>query len=222
MRRDEVHGCAALLNVGEEFRHPGRSCGRRTSDAQNRVNGLNGPCSQVIKVEIRLLIGSFPEAREVGLVPDFEVPAAYLLATVALLNMTDESSHQAVPAHGVRVRGVTVPIEDTVLGRGERLGGETELHERLEVLRQQLAIELVDLRPVVTGFSVVDSHRSQDIVEDGVKSYISESKFIYREFELCLTIVTNQCSGKIGADRQIKVAIHRASRVADIRNDHTV
>src|SRR6267142_490128 len=105
VRRDEINTGATLPHVGQKLGDPGRSCGGRTSDPQGRIDRLDRPRGHVVEIKVRLLVGALPKTREIGFIPDLEIPGAYLVATVALLNMVDESRHEVPPARGVRVRG---------------------------------------------------------------------------------------------------------------------
>src|SRR6185437_689444 len=113
------------------------------------VDRLHGAGGEIIKGEIGRLVGLFPEAIEIGLVPYLEIPAAHLLPAVALFEMADESVYERAPHLRHRMRGVALPPENAVVGRLERLGSETELDERLDVLGQELVVELVDAGPVI-------------------------------------------------------------------------
>ena len=66
--------------------------------------------------------------------------------------------------------------------------------------RQQIVVELVDLRPVIDGLSIFDADRSQNIMEDGVEAYVAKTKFACYKFELRLAVIPNQRSGIIGAN----------------------
>src|SRR5207244_3288303 len=68
MRRHEVDGGATLLDVREKLGNPRGSGSRRPANSQRRIDGLDRFRRQIVQIEIRLLVRSFPESREVGLV----------------------------------------------------------------------------------------------------------------------------------------------------------
>ncbi len=92
-----------------------------------------------------------------------------------------------------------MPIEDAVLGRGQRFRSKAELDKWLDMPRQQIVVELVDLRPVVYGLSIFNADRSQNIMEDRVESNVAKTEFACDKFELRLAVIPNQGSGIIGA-----------------------
>ena len=98
---------------------------------------------------------------------------------------------------------------------------ETELDERLDVLRQQIVVELVDLRPVISQLSVLDSHRPQHVVKDRVESDVAKAELVRDELELRLAVSANQRARKIGADRQIEEAVDGPGRRTDIHDNVT-
>ena len=118
-----------------------------------------------------------------------------------LFDVTYESIDKIAPTFRFRVRRVAVPIEDAVVRRGKRSRRETELNKWPDVPGQQIVIELVDLRPVVDGLAIFDSHCPQHIVKDRVEADIAKAEFIGSELELRLAVIANQRSGKIGPDR---------------------
>ena len=77
---------------------------------------------------------------------------------------------------------------------------KTELDEWLDMHRQQLVIELVDLRPVISRVAARDSHCSEYVVKNRVKTYIAKPQLIGDDLELRLAVGTNQSAGKIGKD----------------------
>ena len=115
MSRDEVNTGAALLDLRQELRDPCRSGRARTSDPQRGINRLDRFRSQIVELEICFPIGTFPKTGEVGLVPDLKVPGAYLVSSVTLLDMPDESIDKIVPTIRFRMRCIAVPIEDAAL-----------------------------------------------------------------------------------------------------------
>ena len=133
--------------------------------------------------------------------------------------MPDESIDEVAPTFRFRMRCVALPIEDAVLRGGKRLRSETELDKRPDVPSQQVIVKLVNLRPVVDGPAIFDSHCSQHIVKDGVESYIAKAKLIDRGLELGLAVVANQRAWIIGPNRQIEEAIHRPCRSFDIHDN---
>ena len=84
---------------------------------------------------------------------------------------------------------------------------------------QQVVIELVDLGPLVDGLVVLDLHRSEKVVEDGVKADVAKAKFLRRDLELRLAILPNEGARKIGAHREIEEAIYRAGDFIEIRDN---
>ena len=79
------------------------------------------------------------------------------------------------------MRGVAIPIEYAVLRRGKGLRREAELDKRPDVPGQQVVIKLVDLRPVVNGLAIFDSHCSQHVVKDRVEPDIAKAEFVDSE-----------------------------------------
>src|ERR1017187_2072728 len=141
----EVNTRAALLDVRQKLGNPCCPSRSRTADTQSGIDRFNRPCCQVIKFEVRFLITALPKAGEVGLIPDLKKPRAHLLVSVALLDMSNKCIHQVVPACGVRVGRIAIPIEDAVLRSGQRLWREAEFNKRPDMTGQQIIIELIDL-----------------------------------------------------------------------------
>ena len=83
------------------------------------------------------------------------------------------------------MRCVPVPVEDAVLGCRQGFWSKAKLDKWLDMARQQIVVELVDLRPVIHGFLVFDAHRSEDIMEDGVESNVAKTKLIGYEVLSC-------------------------------------
>ena len=104
-------------------------------------------------------------------------------------------------------------------GRGKRLRRKTELNKRLDVPGQQVVVKLVDLRPVVDGFSVFDLHRSQHVMKDRMKADVAKAEFIHSELELRLAVIANQRARIIGSNRQIEESIYRAGGIVDVRDN---
>ena len=89
----------------------------------------------------------------------------------------------------------------------------------LMFLRQQMVVELVDPRPVIDGFAVLDAspcraHRGRC---RGIGC--SGSRVRRWRFELRLAVVANQRAGIIRADRQIEEAIDRTLCVFHVDDD---
>ena len=64
--------------------------------------------------------------------------------------------------------------------------------------RQQVVVELVDLRPVIHGLAVLHFHRSQYVVKNRVKAYVAKAELIHCQLELGLAVIANQRSRVIG------------------------
>ncbi len=152
-------------------------------------------CRDVIKFEIGLLVSALEETRQIGLVPDLEVPASDLFDAVALAQMRDERRDEVRPAVQPRMRRVAVPMEDLVLGCLQRLGREAQLDERLDLLRQQSVVQLVDLGPIVDRLAVLHPHGAEHVVENGVETDVPKSEFVDRNLQLRLAVVTDEGAG---------------------------
>ena len=74
----------------------------------------------------------------------------------------------------------------------ERLGRKPELNEWLDVPRLQVVVELVYLRPVIDGLSVLDTHGSQHVVKDVMESQVAEPELVDCKLELRLAVISNQ------------------------------
>lgn len=213
---DEVDGSAAGFDVGEKLGDPGGAGCGGTADAEGRIDGLDGAGSQVVEGEVSLLIATFPEAGEVGFVPDFEVPGADLIGAVALFDVADEGGDEVVPALRVGMRGIAVPVKDAVGGGGQRFGREAEFDERLDVAGQQIVIELVDAGPVVDGFAVFDADGAEHVMKDGVEANVAEAEFVDGEFELGLAVGADEGAGIVRADGEVEEAVDRTGGVVQV------
>ncbi|MDB6083658.1 MAG: hypothetical protein JWN43_1539 [Gammaproteobacteria bacterium] len=114
VRGHEIDTGATLFDMGQELGNPRDPGSRRASNPQRGIDGLDRLRCQIVEIEIGFLVGSFPKAREVGLVPDLEVPAAYFIPSITLFDMTDEGSYEVAPTHGLRMGCVAIPIEHAV------------------------------------------------------------------------------------------------------------
>jgi hypothetical protein len=94
---------------------PGSSGGGRSPDPQGRIDGFKGARGQVVELEVGLLVGAFPEAGEVGLVPHLKVPGAHFVPSVTLLDVADVGGDEILPSLRLGMGGITVPVENTVL-----------------------------------------------------------------------------------------------------------
>ena len=197
----------------QKLGNPCRAGSAGAPDPQSGIDGLDRLRGQVVELEVCLLVPAFPEAGEVGLVPHLEVPGAHFVLSVARFHVTNECIDQIAPAIRLWMRSIAMPIEDAVLRCGQRLWRKAELDKRLDVPRQQIVIELVDLRPVIHGLSIFDSNRSQHVVEDRVETNVAKTEFVRDELQLRLAVIANQRAGIIRADRQIEEAIDRTARV---------
>ena len=121
VRRDEIDWDVSASHEVEQLGNPSRSGGRWPADSELRVDRLDRPGAVFVEVEIGLLVGLFPEAVEVGLVPHLEIPAAHLGLAVALAQVPDEGVDQRAPAGPVGMRGVALPVEDLAVRRLQRL-----------------------------------------------------------------------------------------------------
>ncbi len=208
MGGDEIDRHVAGGDEGQELGHPRRTRGRWAADAELGVDRLDRARGVFVQPEIGRLVGLFPEAVEIGLVPDLEEPAAHLRLAVALLDVGDEGGDEAAPSLRLRVRGIAVPPEDLVVGRLQRLGREAQFDEGLDVTCEEVVIELVDGGPIVSDAPVWSLlHRAERVVENGVEAEVAKAELVDRGFELRLGIVAAHRAGIIGADRQIEEAV---------------
>ena len=115
MRGHEVDGGSALLDVRQELRDPRRSGSAWAPHPQSGIDGLDRLCSQIVELEVCLLVGTFPESGEVGFVPDLEKPSMYFISSVPSFDVPDESIDEVAPTFRFRMRCVAVPIENAVL-----------------------------------------------------------------------------------------------------------
>src|ERR1035438_57574 len=192
MRGHEVNRGTALLHMGEEFGYPCRSCSARPPNPQRGVDRLDCLCRQIIELEVRIFIATFPETGEVGFVPHFEEPCPYFVASVAFFYVPDISIDQVVPAFRFRMRCVALPIEDSVIRRGKRSRREAEFNERPDVPGEQIVVESIDLRPVVDSLAVLNVDSTQHVVEYRVKTDVAKAEFIGGELELSLAVIADQ------------------------------
>ena len=91
--------------------------------------------SQVVELEVRLLVAVFPEPGKVGLVPHLEVPTGNFGLSVALFKVPDKGVNQVAPAVWLRMRCVPMPIEDAVLRCRQRFWSKAELDKWLDMSR---------------------------------------------------------------------------------------
>jgi hypothetical protein len=217
---DEVDRRVGRLGMRQEFRHPGRAGAGRAADAQLRIEGLEGPGGARVEVEIGLLVGLLPEAVEIGLVPDLEVPAAHFRRAIALEQVAREGVDQRHPALGLGVRGVAGPVEDLLVGGLQRQRCEAQLDEGLDAPRQQRVVEPVDAAEVEAQTAAgVARHGLEHVVEDGVKAQVAKAQFVHCGLELRQRVLAQQGAGIVGADAVVEEAVQRRAGAPQVELD---
>ncbi len=158
--------------------NPRRLRRRRPADAQLRAYGLDVARGVVVELEVGLLPRRSSPEIEIGLVPHFEVPARHFVDAIAIDQVPGELRDHVVPLGiilGRRDVGV-IPERLQIRPRGQLVGHEAELDERLHVGGQQPIIDLIDVREVVDRLALLVFVVDADIVEqDAVKANVLES-----------------------------------------------
>lgn len=97
---------------------------------------------------------------------------------------------------------------------------QTSKYRRLTSGERTL-VELVEAAGVVDGAVVLDFHRAERIMEDGMETPSGSRVRRPRPSTARLAVVADQGSGIVGADRQIEEAIDWIGRFGDIELDDT-
>ena len=188
VRADEVHRKAVPLAVVEQLVDPRGHGRRRATDAERRVDGLNGLSSMAVELEV-VALRPRPERREVGFVPDFEEPLAHLGDAVALDPVDDQLADEHRP--GVVVLGwgdIPPVVENGLVTRGQHLGHEAQLNEGSHPDRQQEIPDAVRIEEGVERLLLVTDQRAHIVREESVEANMSEAELLVAAAELLLPI----------------------------------
>ena len=209
VRGDEVDRHADLRGVLDQLGHPGRARRGRAAHFQLRIDLLDVAHGGVEQVKVGFLIGVFPEAAQVRLVPDLEIPAPDFLLAIALLQVTHERGHQRAPLRKHRMGSVALPVENVLIRGPHRLRRKAQFHERADAHREQPVVEPVDAGPVVDRLAVDLAVGAEHVVEDGVETDVAKAQFRPCRLQLREAVVAHQRAGVIGADGEVEEAIQR-------------
>ncbi|OQB85162.1 MAG: hypothetical protein BWX86_02826 [Verrucomicrobia bacterium ADurb.Bin122] len=171
-----------------------------------------------------LLLGiPHPEAIEVGLVPDLEIPGAHLVGAVALGDVAGEGRDKRLPFCVVLRRGdVAAPPEDRLRAARHRRGHEPQLDEGLHADALNEIEQLIHILPVVdrAALLVLLVH-AHVVAEQAMETDVAETALRAHPAELTLPVGTQALVGTPGAHTEVVHAVHLALRGRDIGLDHT-
>jgi hypothetical protein len=196
---DEVDGGMFFCGVCEEIVDPVGGRGGRAADAQARVNGFESAGGVVVKIEIGGLLGIAGPEVDVGLIPDFEIPAGDFVDAVAIDEEPGETADENVPLRVVLGRGdvLLVPERVKVLASGKFPGHETDFDKGADAIGKKAVVDLADVSEIEEGIAgfvlVVDA---EFIVENGVEADVAE---IGDLFHFVKVVAVGFAKGKDGA-----------------------
>jgi hypothetical protein len=131
-----------------------------------------------VKFEVRPFAWDAAPKIDVRLIPDFEVPLRNLVDAVTFDQVLGEMRHQSIPGFETFRRRDIRLVPEGVEGvwiEGQLLWHEAYFDHRTDTVLQQAIIDLIDIREIVDGISVLVLVVNTDlVVQDGVEADVFE------------------------------------------------
>ena len=218
---DEVDRNVVFLTKGDKIADPAAAAGGRAAYQELFVKGFDGPRGDLVKAEVFLLRAEEERSAQIGLVPDFKVPALHLFGPIAVQQILDKLAHMLRPRVIILWLREVRAVKDLAgsLALGQRGRHEGKLHQRFHARLQN---------PVIHGSAVVKGalgkrfasrdgqhlvqprQRMHIVAKDAVKPHIANPQLVMDEFQLLEIIRPQRLLGMVGADRELPMLVQPA------------
>ena len=188
---------------------PGRT---RSPNTVCRVYTLHSLGTVFIKLEI-IGLSSRPESgRQVGFVPNFEIPSFHLVNAVAVGPVLHNVFDQIGPLVVIFRRCyIAPPPKDGFLSTGQRMGHETQFNKRFDVDADQIIEQRIDVHVIVFRMPVFIFFVNSHVVgKKSVETNVAETTFIFHISQLLLPVGTQSFVGTACSDAFIEHGIQLA------------